>query len=67
MTANSVIRATTPTHYFTIESDPSLFKRILITYMQNGEIVLEKSNDEISVTEGATFRQGGQRGRRDSK
>ncbi len=51
MTTNSVIRATTPTHYFTIESDPGLFKRILITYMQNGEIVLEKEKDDISVTE----------------
>lgn len=51
MTTYSVIRATTPTHYFTIETDPSLFKRILITYKQNGAIVLEKTKDEISVAE----------------
>lgn len=51
MARESVIRATTPTHYFTIETDPSQFKRLLITYKQGGNIVLEKEKGDIHVEE----------------
>lgn len=49
MARESVTRATTPTHYFTITTDPSQFKRLLITYKQGGNIVLEKEKGEIHI------------------
>lgn len=37
-------RATTPQHDFLFDVDPQLvFKRILITYAQNNQIVLQKN------------------------
>ena len=44
-----MIRATTPKHIFTFETDPSDFARILITYAQNGEIVMEKNKEDLQV------------------
>ncbi len=46
-----MIRATTPKHVFIFESDPSSYKRILITYSQNGRIVMEKEKDELTIEE----------------
>lgn len=43
-----MIRATTPKHIFIFEQNPEeTFDKILITYAQNGEIVLEKQKDDL--------------------
>ena len=47
-TAHNMIRATTPKHIFIFEVDPSEFKRILITYEQDGHIVMEKDQDDLT-------------------
>ena len=48
-----MIRATTPTHIFTIESDIDLntAKNIRVTYAQNGLVVLDKGKNDLSITE----------------
>lgn len=46
-----MIRATTPKHIFVFEEDPeNTFKTILITYSQNGQIILEKTKDNLEFT-----------------
>ena len=43
-----MIRATTPKHIFTFDVDPEeTFSEILITYAQNGKIVLEKHKSDL--------------------
>lgn len=44
-----MIRATTPKHSFIFEQDPSLFSRILITYVQGDTIVLEKEKSDLTI------------------
>lgn len=44
-----MIRATTPTHIFYFEDDPSEFERILITYTQGDSIVLEKEKEDLTI------------------
>lgn len=44
-------RATTPKQIFIFEVDPSEFTRILITYSQNGQIILEKEKDDLTFEE----------------
>jgi len=44
-------RATTPTHRFYFDTDPSLYEKILITYAQNYRIVLEKTKDDFVISE----------------
>lgn len=46
-----MFRATTPKHIFIFTVDPTLFSRILITYAQNGNIILEKTKDDLEVKE----------------
>ena len=46
-----MIRATTPIHQFIFDTDPELFDRILITYAQNGRIVLEKEKEDLTFEE----------------
>lgn len=46
-----MIRATTPKHMFIFDTDPSVYERILITYAQNGEIVIEKGKDDLTIEE----------------
>ena len=42
-------RATTPTHIFCFgASNPETYKSILITYVQNDEIVLEKTKEDLT-------------------
>lgn len=42
-------RATTPKHTFVFEVDPdATFKSILITYVQKGAAVLEKTKDDLT-------------------
>lgn len=40
-----MIRATTPTHTFTLPIETSLIKELLITYKQDDEIVVERKKD----------------------
>ena len=52
-----MIRATTPKHIFTFDTDPSAFSRILVTYSQDNCIVLEKTEDDMTfdtVTDSTT-------------
>ena len=44
-----MIRGTTPTHIFEIPFDSSLLKKILITYFQNNQIVVEKTEDDCTL------------------
>ena len=46
-----MIRATTPKHMFIFDTDPSVYERILITYAQNGEIIIEKGKDDLTIEE----------------
>lgn len=43
-----MFRATTPLHKFIFDQDAELFDEILITYAQNGKIVLEKRKDDLT-------------------
>lgn len=43
-------RATTPLHNFMFEENPTTFERILITYAQGNNIVLEKEKSDLSFT-----------------
>ena len=46
-----MIRATTPKHSFIFTVDPSEFDKILITYKQGGNIVLEKTEADLTFEE----------------
>lgn len=43
-----MIRATTPKQSFIFKQDPSAFVRILITYAQGTNIVLEKTKEDLT-------------------
>ena len=43
-----MIRATTPPQSFIFKQDPELFVRILITYAQGQDIVLEKNKEDLT-------------------
>lgn len=45
-----MIRATTPLQEFTFETNPADFARILITYKQDEEIILEKGKDDLTFS-----------------
>lgn len=45
----TIIRATTPTHYFRTTVDPDTLGVVLITYKQKGEIVLEKNKSDLTI------------------
>lgn len=42
-------RATTPTHEFTLPIDAALVSRFLATYTQDGKIVLEKREADMTI------------------
>lgn len=42
-------RTTTPVHAFRLPFEPSLIRRFLLTYSQNGEVLLEKNETQLSV------------------
>ena len=44
-----MIRATTPRHSFIFKNDPSEYSKILITYAQGEEIVLEKNETDLTI------------------
>lgn len=44
-----MIRGTTPTHIFNIPLDASLIKDVKITYVQGGEIVLERRAKDCEI------------------
>ena len=41
-------RATTPVHSFTFPIDPENISKLLLTYAQHGEIVLNKTKEDFS-------------------
>lgn len=45
----AISRATTPDHEFTFEEDVLNFKKILVTYAQNGLILFTKTQDDMDV------------------
>lgn len=45
----AISRATTPEHEFTFEEDIWNFKKVLITYAQNGKIVITKDKDDLEL------------------
>lgn len=50
MEVNAMFRATTPLHTFTFPDDPATYKKILITYSQNGTVVFEKTEEDLTFT-----------------
>ena len=44
-----MIRATTPRHFFIFKNDPSEYSKILVTYAQEGNIVLEKNKEDLTI------------------
>ena len=42
-----MFRATTPVHTFVFNEDPTEYEKILITYAQNDQIVLEKNKEDL--------------------
>ena len=42
---------TTPTHVFKFPDDPSIYRRIEIIYAQRGEILLKKTEEDITFGE----------------
>ena len=44
-----MFRATTPTHTFDLGTDCSALEKIVVTYQQNGETVLEKEKDDLTL------------------
>lgn len=46
-----MIRGTTPTHTFTFSVDLSDVKDFVITYVQNGKIILEKKKSDCTISE----------------
>lgn len=51
-----MIRASTPTHYFTLPTEYNIdnIDKILVTYAQKDKVVLEKTKEDVSF-DGATF------------
>lgn len=47
-----MIRVTTPRHTFTFPTDPSEYVKILVTYYQAGQIVLEKTEEDMTFDNG---------------
>ena len=44
-----MIRLTTPIQRFTFDTDPSVFASILITYKQEGQIIVEKTEEDLEM------------------
>lgn len=44
-------RATTPTHSFDLGTSATYLDKILITYVQRGQIVLEKHKEDLSISD----------------
>ena len=50
-----MIRATTPKHSFIFDIDPEEnFKKILITYSQNGNVIFEKTKEDLTFEQGVS-------------
>lgn len=45
-----MVRATTPLQEFTFDVDPSTLSRILITYKQEEEIILQKTENDLTFS-----------------
>lgn len=44
-----MIRGTTPTHYFTLPFDTGQVEKLIITYAQNGVVVLELTEENVAM------------------
>lgn len=44
-----IVRGTTPYHFFIIPIDPEKLSKVYITYMQNNEIVIDKTTTDITI------------------
>lgn len=44
-----MIRATTPTHTFTLPIDPTTCEKIIVVYSQFGEVVLKKEETDMTL------------------
>lgn len=49
-----MIRATTPLQEFVFTVNPETFSKILITYSQEETIILEKTEEDLTITEDAS-------------
>lgn len=49
-----MIRLTTPQHMFTFPIDPSTYDGIRITYTQGGELILQKTEEDMTFGENNT-------------
>lgn len=48
-----MFRATTPKHTFIFDVDPdATFKEILVTYAQNGQVILNKRKEDMTFSSG---------------
>lgn len=48
-----MFRATTPTHTFLFDTDPdATFKEVLVTYAQNGQVILNKRKEDLTFSNG---------------
>lgn len=50
-----MIRATTPTHRFKLNTDISKLEKVLITYSQEGTVLIDKDLDDCDVISGDTI------------
>lgn len=50
-----MIQGTTPTHTFTLPFSADTIDAVRFTYKQNGKIVLEKENEEITKKDNTVF------------
>ena len=49
-----IIRGTTPYHTFVVPLEPQQIDEVFITYLQNGEIILDKSSSDVEISEIST-------------
>lgn len=48
-------RVTTPTHTFNLPFDTSLIDKLILTYKQQDKIVLEKTEEDVTIEEGKIY------------
>ena len=46
-----ITRGTTPYHTFIVPLAPEQIDEVYVTYLQNGEIILDKSSSDLTITE----------------
>ena len=46
-----ITRGTTPYHTFIVPLAPEQIDEVYVTYLQNGEIILDKNSSDLTITE----------------